>query len=112
LAVSLLLPDFLTFNYDVTEKDAKDIRGVDYIKQTMEEIFDFLGGKNSMDSKLIMEKFILKLGLSANLSGYGIKYNDVDMIVKNLNNERIKNNPRKVEASKLREMIKLKVSDR
>jgi alcohol dehydrogenase class IV len=110
LAVSLILPDFLTFNYDVTEKDAEDKRGVDYIKQTINEIFDFLGGKNSFDSKSILEEFIANLGLSADLSEYGIKYGDIDIIASNINNERIKNNPRKVEVNELKEMMKRKLN--
>jgi alcohol dehydrogenase class IV len=109
LAVSLTLPDFLVYNYEVTEKDAEDSRGADYIKQTIGEIFNMLGGKTSLDSKNILEKFIENLGLSIDFSKHGIKSNDIDLILGNINNERLKNNPRRINVDELRKMIEQKI---
>jgi alcohol dehydrogenase class IV len=108
LAVSLMLPDLLVYNYDVTEKDADDLRGVSYIKQSLDEINHLFGGKDSRDTRAIIEQFINKLGLSTELSFYGIKYSDIDLILDNINSERLNNNPRRVEKGEVRKMLELK----
>jgi alcohol dehydrogenase class IV len=108
LAVSFFIPDLLVYNYNVSEHDADDPRGVDYIKQTINEINHFFGGNDCYDTKIILEKFINNLGLSRDLSFYGIKYNDIDFILNNINNERLKNNPRRLNLNNLREIIELR----
>lgn len=105
LAVSLTIPDFLAYNYAVTKEDAEDSRGIEYIHKTINEILNLLGGKNILDSKYALEKFIEELGLSRDLSKYGIKYGDIDLIIRNVNYERLKNNPRRVGINELRKML-------
>jgi alcohol dehydrogenase class IV len=106
LAVSLIMPSLLVYNYDVTEEDANDPRGSGYIKQTINEINQLFGGKDSRDTKIIIEQFMNKLGLSTNLSFYGIKNSDIDFILDNINIERLNNNPRKIRKEK-NEWIKI-----
>ncbi|MCL2128778.1 MAG: phosphonoacetaldehyde reductase [Treponema sp.] len=108
LAVSFLIPDLLVYNYNVTENDAEDTRGVDYIKKNIDEIYHIFGGKNSFDAKNIFNRFVDTLGLPANLSSYGIKKSDIDLIISNINNERLKNNPRKIEMGEFRKLFELK----
>jgi alcohol dehydrogenase class IV len=109
LAVSLMIPDFLAFNYDVTEDNVDDSRGSDYVQQTISEIFNMLGEKNGFDSKNALKKFIEGLGLSTDLSKFGITQSDIDLILSSINNERLKNNPRRVDLNELRKMVELKI---
>jgi len=110
LAVSLFLPDFFVFNYNVTEKDIVDPRGVKYIKQTIDEINHLFGGKGSGDTRIIFEQFIKKLNLSTNLSSHGIKQDDIDLILQNINHERLSNNPRKIVKDEIRKILELKIN--
>jgi alcohol dehydrogenase class IV len=100
LAVSLIMPSLMVYNSDVTEEDANDPRGVCYIKQTINEINQLLTGKDSNNTKSIMEQFINKLGLSTDLSFYGINDNNIDLILDKINIERLNNNPRKIKKDK------------
>ena len=111
LAVALLLPDLLVYNYNVTEDDINDSRGVNYLKQNIMEISRFLGGKNILDAKNIIENIIHRTGLSLNLSSYGIKTDDVDFIVDNTNIERLNNNPRKLNKNEIKKNLKNKIMD-
>jgi alcohol dehydrogenase class IV len=110
LAVGLLLPDLLVYNSEVTEEDAVDSRGVNYIKQIIDEINQLFGEKDSQNTKIVLEKFIQKIKLSANLSFHGIKQNDIDLILQNINIERLGNNPRKIVKNEIRKMLELKVN--
>ena len=112
LAVSLLLPDLLVYNSGITEKDIVDSRGVNYVKQTIDEINKLFGEKNSQNTKIVLEQFINKLGLSTSLSAYNVNYDDIDIIVENINSERLNNNPRKVEKDDLRKIFELKINGR
>jgi len=110
LAVGLLLPDLLVYNSEVTEEDTVDSRGVNYVKQTIDEINHLFGANESQNTKIFLEQFIKNINLSANLSFYGIKQNDIDLILQNINIERLGNNPRKIVKDEIRKMLELKIN--
>jgi len=105
LAVCLTMPDLFVYNDEVTETDIEDARGVRYVKQVIDEINQLFGGKDSKETSVIIEQFINKLGLSTKLSFYGIKHSDIDLILNNINAERLSNNPRRVEKSEIRRIL-------
>lgn len=109
LAAGLFIPVFLIYNFDVTESDYEDSRGVNYIKQTLLEIFQLLGEGNNVNAAFAFQKYSEKLGLSLEFSHYGIKHNDIGLILNNINNERLKNNPRKVDINELRKILESRV---
>lgn len=88
-AVALTIPYVLEFNYKVNESDCNDQRGVDFVKEKVEEIISLTGGKKGLI------KFVKSLGLEVKLSNLGIKKSDFKLIIKNgFNPQRVKNNPR------------------
>jgi alcohol dehydrogenase class IV len=109
LAVSMFIPYLYIYNYNVTEKDIDDSRGVEYVKQTISELNHFFTGKDCDDTSIIIEGIIKKLGLVTNLSSYGIKNSYIDLILENINNQRLKNNPRRIGKEEVKKMLELRM---
>jgi len=53
-AVALIMPSFLEFNSLVGEGDCNDIRGLNFVRKRMSEIFSIMGVKHGVEAK---EKF-------------------------------------------------------
>jgi len=93
-AVSLSLPFFMKYNYYVSELDCMDERGVDSIRDRMDKIMSIFNCNiNTVEFELV--KFFRALGIEINISKL-ISNLDKDLIVSNINTERLNNNPRKV----------------
>ncbi len=101
-ACALTLPYFFLYNFDVTENDCLDKRGVEFVKSRMQNLANFFGVD---DIKKAAEKI---LGLMASINA-PIKVDfDTDIIVRDgFSPERVANNPRKLTEESLREILKL-----
>ncbi|MFX1363510.1 MAG: phosphonoacetaldehyde reductase [Promethearchaeota archaeon] len=106
-AVALTLPSMFIFNSNANEKDINDLRGVDFVKMTMNELISILGVSNFTDAKNKIKNLIKNIGLETNLGDLGIKtQDDIEIIIKNgFNPERVKNNPRILTETQLREIL-------
>ncbi len=105
-AVALTLPHFLEYNYNVTEKDINDKRGSQYVKNTLIELCNLMGYRTIEEGKKGLISFIEDLDLSLDIKHLGIKNNnDINLILENINTERIKNNPRLVTTDKIRDFL-------
>jgi alcohol dehydrogenase class IV len=106
-AVSLTISSFLVFNSEVTSNDILDARGGGYVRKTIEELINLIGGSDISSACSIIEKMQRSLGLKTKLCELGINTeSDIDIIVENgFNPERVKNNPRLLTREKLREML-------
>lgn len=106
-AVSLTLPAFLVFNYEVNEIENLDKRGMSYVKETINEISRLFGCKNAYETKDKILSLIKKIGLKMTFKELGIEKNeDFQRIIDNINIERLLNNPRKVSKENLEDILR------
>lgn len=101
-AVSITLGDFLVYNYNVTEKDITDKRGVNFVKRNLDDLVKLLECKNVYEGREKIKQLIEDSGLSTNLKAFGIKSDeDAKFIAGKVNTERLGNNPRTLNNSDL-----------
>ena len=106
-AVALTLPSMLIYNSKINENDLLDKRGVDYVRNTVNEIVKFIDAKNAYVASKKIEDLMLGIGLKTKLNDLGIKTEkDIDVIIKNgFNPDRVKNNPRNLTEKALRDIL-------
>lgn len=93
-AVAVFLADFLKFNYEVSEKDCNDKRGAEFVKEKIEEVFSLLSANNIQEAKQKIIDFIKSIGLASSIKDLN-KNISIDEVYKNINMQRMVNNPRK-----------------
>ena len=96
-AVGISLSEFLKYNFDVSEKDINDKRGIEYVRKTIQEISEFMNCKNTEEAAGKINLLMKDIGLETRLSGLGIIGDDtIKIITENINLDRLNNNPRKL----------------
>ncbi|MDQ3194436.1 MAG: phosphonoacetaldehyde reductase, partial [Bacteroidota bacterium] len=96
-AVSITLGEFLEFNCGVNENDIVGKKSIGEVRKTLEQLSGFLGSIDPVGAKLCIKELMRGIGLKTKLSELGIREEkDLKMIIKNVNLERLKNNPRRV----------------
>ncbi len=104
-AVALTLPSFLEFNYNLSEIDNNEKRGVLFVKNNIEIIFDLLK-TDAKNAKNVLSKFIESLGVCINIGEIIQKNFDFDLIIENVGMARLENNPRKINKTNLLNILK------
>lgn len=106
-AVALTLGQMLIYNSNVTKDDLLDKRGVNYVKKIISEIVKLLEAENTEDAGNKIKNLMNEIGLSARLSGLGIKSDeDIELIIRNgFDPSRVNNNPRKLTEGALRRIL-------
>jgi len=106
-AVGLLLSPLLAFNAEVTDRDVLDQRGAEYVRGAIDDICGLLGAKAALDAARRIDSLIGKTGLPTRLSDAGLKSkDDLEIIVaEGFNPARVRNNPRLLTTSALREIL-------
>ncbi|MBI9066754.1 MAG: phosphonoacetaldehyde reductase [Salinivirgaceae bacterium] len=93
-AVALSLPFFLEYNYGLTNIDCTDKSDPQKVKQRIDKLLNILN-ININDSQNVLVKFFESLGVNINISEI-IENFDPNIIIDNVNFERLSNNPRLV----------------
>ena len=106
-AVFLTLPEFLEYNYGVSQDDLNDSRGSEYVKKAIENLFDLFGVESASEGKDYLKKLASSIGIELSLEKLGIS-NYEDKIVGNVNMERLGNNPRKISKDGLLTLLRSK----
>lgn len=105
-AVALALGEILAYNSGVTAEDVVDPRGAEHVRRVMAEIHRLLGGSDAASARHALVAMVHSLGLPTRLQDVGIRTaSDRDLIAATVNAERLANNPRKLTAARLREVI-------
>lgn len=105
-AVALTLPYFIEFNYDISLDNLQDSRGIKFVKDRMNELFDILEVKTANKAKDKLLNIMKEINLETKLSKLGINGNNIDIIIENgFNIERMKNNPKVVSECDLRNLL-------
>lgn len=107
-AVFLTLPEFFEYNFNVSKKDVNDSHGVEYVKKSIEDLYRFFGVRSAREGKHFLMDFAKRIGVELSLEKLGIK-NYKEMVVNNVNLERLGNNPRKVSKNDLGELLSHKL---
>lgn len=104
-AVALTLGEMLIYNSKITQKSCVDKRGVDYVKNTMGELINILGVKDTQEANIKINSLLKEISLESKLLNFGISSRQLDAVIDNINLERLKNNPRKMSKKRIREII-------
>ena len=93
-AVGLLLGCFFEINANFETHSINDSRGVSYVKNTMLQLFKLFGVEGPLDCKLAWYEIMNNIGLETKITKLGVSSSeDIDLIVNNVNIERLNNNP-------------------
>jgi len=93
-AVSMFLPWFLTYNFQLTDCDCNDSRGVDFVKARLLDIARLLGTDDLTIATKRLQSLIQNIGLESNMKDLGVPTSATRAIAEGVNLERLKNNPR------------------
>jgi len=105
-AVGLTLGEMFVYNYWVSGSDIADKRGVEYVKKSIQELNSMLSCEDAMQSKERVRTLMKDAGLKVSLSDLNIKStDDRDLIIKNVDIERLQNNPRLVTKEALKQIL-------
>lgn len=105
-AVCITLPGFFEFNYNLTDENISEGLKKEDQKILMNELSEMFGYKSNSDAKKFLAEFIYSLGLKINLTDLGVRTSeDINNICRNVNTERLKNNPRKLSDSELEKIL-------
>jgi len=105
-AVALTLGHFFVINHDLQNADIVDVRGEEYLKCVMDELFEMFGVGSSLECKNRWYNIMSTIGLESSMQQIGIlTENDVEKIINKVNIQRLNNNPVKLEKEKLRRIF-------
>jgi alcohol dehydrogenase class IV len=102
-AVALTLPLFLEFNYSVREDDCTDPRGADSVRSRIDKILEILN-TDIEHGCVRLEEFIGSIGVNLDIAALTDSF-DPDIIIDNVNRERLTNNPRLVSKNDILKML-------
>jgi alcohol dehydrogenase class IV len=93
-AVALTLGIFLVHNYALTDADLNDIRGVSYVKKSLDQLCNIFQTDNPQSASESIQQLMHNIGLETSFCKLGI--DDISLIVNKVNPARLQNNPRQV----------------
>ena len=102
-AVCLSLPFFLDYNYALQDSNCMDERGAKDVKERIEKIFRIIGADKNNANK-ILTSFFTSIDVNINISTLIDQFNP-DLIIRNVNLERLKNNPREIKEEDIRHFL-------
>ncbi|MFT7420317.1 MAG: alcohol dehydrogenase class IV [Arcticibacterium sp.] len=103
-AVFLTLPDFLVYNYSLDSSNCNDPRGVDFVKKEVLHICGLLGVKSANQARDYLIELAKSLDVEIQASKLGLT-NFANTVARNVNLERLGNNPRRISKDQLVELL-------
>ena len=104
---ALTLPGFMLYNANVSDSDVVDPRGVRWVKERIQEAVEMLEVNTVEQAHAQLLRLIAETGLEPRLSDLGLGESEIERIVKfGLNQKRASNNPRRLTAQDLREVLR------
>ncbi len=98
-AVALSFPFFINYNYNLSERDCNDPRGVESVKNRIKKVFEIIECSPDTASRYIND-YIIRLGVDTNIWRLIEGFNPL-LITQNVNTQRLSNNPRVVNTEDL-----------
>jgi len=104
--VCLTLGQFLVFNSGVSDRDATDPRGAEYVRRVVGDLVRMMGCRDADTGRTRIERLMEEIGLRTRLRAFGISSETaVETVVRNVNVERMVNNPRALTHDNLRQLV-------
>ena len=103
-ATALTLGEILVFNSQTSKKNIQDSRGIYYINSNISEINKLLETNSAEESKNKIKKLMKNIGLETKLKKLNIT--NIKKIINEFDQERVKNNPRKINKKELNQILK------
>ncbi len=104
-SVALTLGSFFFINSDIESQEVVDKRGAKYLSSTMKDLFALFGKSNARECFQIWVEIMNDIGMESDFKKLGIVGNNVSKIIKNVNLERMDNNPVRVTRNMVRKII-------
>ena len=102
-AVSLSFPFFVKYNYGFNSEECNDIRGVEYVNETVEELCFIFGLEKVEELSIYLKNLFIQIGLNQSLIELGVNSEKkINQVIHDINYERANNNPRKINSSELK----------
>jgi alcohol dehydrogenase class IV len=106
-AAGLTLGKFLVYNSQVTEEDCNDSCDPEFVRKTILELCGLLNVKDTSSAKNKIDSLMKEIGLETNISNLGIRSEeDLDLIIGNVNIERLINNPRTINRDVMKTLLR------
>jgi alcohol dehydrogenase class IV len=103
---ALTLPAFLLYNSQVSDSDVVDARGVEWVKQRINEILELLDANNPEEGRAQLLRVIESTGLESRLSSLGLGEPEIQRVLDfGFDWNRAGNNPRRLTGTGLREVL-------
>jgi alcohol dehydrogenase class IV len=105
-AVALTLGQWLLFNSEVTEQDVRDPRGAGHVRAAVADLLDLLDCEAGDEGCRRIGSLCREIGLQTSLGELGVsRAQALEVVVPNVNAERLVNNPRAVTPDALRRIV-------
>jgi alcohol dehydrogenase class IV len=105
-AVALTLGPVLAFNARVNEADCVDCRGAESVQERLAIICETIGVNSPEHADAAFRQKVVAVGCPVTFSSAGIEGADlIDRVCKQINPERLANNPRRLTPVAMREML-------
>ena len=105
-AVALTLGEFLVYNSRVSDDDVTDPRGTSHVRRVVDELVQMLGCETAEEGRERVRAMMRAIGLATELSALGIPSPAAaDLVVRQVNVERMVNNPRALNSDRLRDIL-------
>ena len=105
-AVSLTLGYFLEYNYNAEEWDCNEKRGLGFVKNKLQYLANFLGFSDVLNLRLALNKFLISININIDLRSQNIDLSKIEkFVMENINEERLKNNPRRFDYDDLLQFL-------
>ena len=105
-AVALTLGPVLAFNANVTVADCTDPRGPEAVQSRLALICETLGAANPAEACALFQKKVEAVNCPTSLSAAGLASGgEVEKVCEQVNLQRLANNPRRLSAGDIRELL-------
>jgi len=105
-AAGLTLAGFFVFNSQVGEQDVADQRGAGHVRRRIEALCALLGAEDAPAAAARINALMHDIGLTTDLAACGVKTPaDIELILGEINLERLDNNPRRLTLEDLRQLL-------
>lgn len=104
-AVSLTLGCFFAVNNPKKESDIADCRGGEYLRSTMNDLYELFGVNSGEECYEYWRKLINQLGLESDMKILGFDALKINKVISSVNVERLYNNPIRLDENGLRDIL-------
>lgn len=105
-AVALTLGAFLEYNALVDDETCADPRGPAHVRRMLADVIEMLGARSAEEASAGFESLVRSLGCPTRLRDVGVRQSDIAQIAQRVNVERLDNNPRRIDASALADLLR------